>query len=127
MTVEPICDFDKDALIRIDRAVKIAFPDGTMTAKGLRRERDAGRLETHIIARKEYVTLAAIDRMIELCRVQPRVPASSGERKAFGKTGQSGARPGGGSETERISTARAAAMARLQELKKNSRRTSTKS
>ena len=100
-------DFDKDAPIRLDRAAKIAFPDGSMTAKGLRKERDKGRLLTEIIAGKEYTTLGAIDRMRELCRVQPRAPASPDR-----------GRPSG-SVTDRASVAHAAAVATLEALRRS--------
>ena len=90
--------YDKDAPIRIDLAAQIAFPDGSMTAQGLRKERYAGRLETFIIARKEYTTLAAIERMKELCRVSPKEPASSGERKAARQTAACGAGRDGSSK-----------------------------
>ena len=43
-----------------------------MGAPGLRKERDAGRLQTEMIAGKEYTTLAAIQKMRELCRVVPK-------------------------------------------------------
>lgn len=70
-------DYDVEAPIRLDLAARIAFPDGSMGVKGLRKERDAGRLVTEIIANKEYTTLAAIVRMRELCRVRPKRPPAS--------------------------------------------------
>lgn len=57
-----------DTPLRLDAAAAIAFPGGGMTASGLRRERDAGRLTTELIAGKEFTTLADIARMRELCR-----------------------------------------------------------
>ena len=59
----------RDAPIRLSTAAKLAFPDGTMTASGLRREASRGRLITERIAGKDFTTLANIDRMRELCRV----------------------------------------------------------
>jgi hypothetical protein len=56
--------------LRLAVAARLAFPDGTMGASGLRNERDKGRLDTEMIAGKEYTTLTAIERMRELCRVQ---------------------------------------------------------
>lgn len=41
-----------------------------MTVSGLRREIARGRLKAEMIAGKTFVTLAGIDRMRELCRVQ---------------------------------------------------------
>lgn len=61
-------EVDRDTPLRLDVAAALAFPSGGMTASGLRRERDAGRLATELIAGKEFTTLADIARMRELCR-----------------------------------------------------------
>ena len=98
-------DINSDKPLRLDIAAKIAFPDGTMGAAGLRKERDKGRLITEMIAGKEYVTLAEIDRMREKCRVQPKVPVSFGGRKAERLTDQSAARQDGTSRTSGSDTA----------------------
>lgn len=74
-------DFSQDAPIRLDVAAKLTFPDGSMGAVGLRKERDKGRLVTEIIAGKEYVTLAEIERMRERCRVQRKASDLPGARK----------------------------------------------
>ncbi len=63
--------FDPDAPLRLSVAAKLAFPDGSMTASGLRREAARGRLRIERIANKDFVTLAEIKRMRELCRVPP--------------------------------------------------------
>jgi hypothetical protein len=60
----------RDAPIRLSTAAAVAFPDGSMTASGLRREALRGRLVTERIAGKDYTTLAHIERMRELCRVE---------------------------------------------------------
>jgi hypothetical protein len=60
---------DSDAPLRLSVAAKLAFPDGSMTASGLRREAARGRLRIERIANKDFVTLAEIKRMRELCRV----------------------------------------------------------
>jgi hypothetical protein len=65
------CQFDPDAPLRLSVAAKLAFPDGSMTASGLRREAARGRLRIERIANKDFVTLAEIKRMRELCRVPP--------------------------------------------------------
>jgi hypothetical protein len=65
--------------LRLDVAARIAFPDGTMGAPGLRKERDKGRLVTEMIAGKEYTSLVNIERMRELCRVQPKAGKSKTE------------------------------------------------
>jgi hypothetical protein len=61
-----------DAPLRLSIAAKLAFPDGSMTASGLRREAARGRLRIESIAGKHYVTLNEIKRMRELCRVPAR-------------------------------------------------------
>jgi hypothetical protein len=66
-----------DTPLRLDIAAQIAFPDGSMTVSGLRRERNRGRLVTSFVAGKEYVTLHAIAEMIALCRVARPAPALS--------------------------------------------------
>lgn len=86
-----------DEPLRLAEAAAIAFPDGSMTASGLRRERDRGRLAVFQIAGKDYTTLAAIRDMIQLCRVQPSRSAScsTGQKEAPAPSGISmTARPG---------------------------------
>src|SRR5690348_11126010 len=61
--------------LRLDAAAKVAFPDGSMTASGLRREAQRGRLVIERVAGKDYTTLAAIKDMRERCRVAPKVRA----------------------------------------------------
>jgi hypothetical protein len=65
-----------DVPLRLAIAAALAFPDGSMTASGLRREADRGRLVIERIAGKLYTTLTDIERMRTLCRVEARVPAS---------------------------------------------------
>ena len=48
--------------LRLDVAAALAYPDGSMTASGLRREAGRGRLAIERIAGKDYTTLAAIER-----------------------------------------------------------------
>ena len=62
--------------LRLDVAAAIAYPDGSMTASGLRREAKRGRLVIERTAGKDYTTLAAIERMRELCRVEPTARVS---------------------------------------------------
>jgi hypothetical protein len=68
--------FEPDAPLRLSTAAKLAFPDGSMTASGLRREAARGRLRIERIANKDFVTLAEIKRMRELCRVPAREPGT---------------------------------------------------
>lgn len=62
----------QDTPLRLDVAVKVAFPAGGMSVAGLRKEIAKGRLEVELIANKLFTTLAAIARMRELCRVVPK-------------------------------------------------------
>jgi hypothetical protein len=66
-----------DTPLRLGVAAAIAFPDGSMTAAGLRREAARGRLVIERIAGKDFTTLANIERMRELCRVEAKVHGST--------------------------------------------------
>ena len=57
-----------DTPLRLEDAVKIAFPMGGMTVKGLRREIERGNLVVEKIANKHFTTLDNIKRMREKCR-----------------------------------------------------------
>ncbi|WP_262049082.1 excisionase [Bradyrhizobium sp. Bra78] len=69
---EKIAKISRDAPLRLDVALKLAFPAGGLTVKGLRKEIERGRLEVELIANKHFTTLAAIERMRELCKVVPK-------------------------------------------------------
>lgn len=68
---------DREAPLTLQAAAERAFPDGTMTVRTLRAERDRGRLETWIMGKREYTTLAAISRMIEACRAAQKARRSA--------------------------------------------------
>lgn len=65
-----------DVPLRLDVAATLAFPDGSMTAHGLRSEVAKGRLVVERIAGKDFTTLADIANMRALCRLQ-RTPRTS--------------------------------------------------
>src|SRR5262245_3878918 len=67
-------DVRPDDPLRLQVAAALAYPDGSMTAAGLRRENARGRLVIERVAGKDYVTLAAIERMREICRLEAKVP-----------------------------------------------------
>jgi hypothetical protein len=69
-------DLEPGAPLRLSIAAAIAFPDGTMTAAGLRREARRGRLVIERVAGKDFTTLASIERMRELCRLDQKAPVS---------------------------------------------------
>lgn len=60
--------------LRLGIAATLAFPDGSMTASGLRREGARGRLVIERVAGKDFTTLANIERMRQLCREQLKAP-----------------------------------------------------
>ena len=61
---------DSDTPLRLEDAVKIAFPAGGITLAGLRKEVARGNLAVEKIAGKLFTTLADIKRMREKCRVE---------------------------------------------------------
>jgi hypothetical protein len=72
---------DCDTPLRLEDAVKIAFPAGGITLSGLRREVARGTLQVEVIAGKHFTTLNDIKRMRELCRNRVKAPASSNENE----------------------------------------------
>src|SRR6476469_9368222 len=97
-----------EAPLRLDVAAALAYPDGSMTASGLRREAKRGRLVIERTAGKDYTTLADIARMRALCRVQPREYDSGYAQKNETLTGPSASAPCGSFGTDRAKSARAA-------------------
>jgi hypothetical protein len=120
-------DIGPDTPLRLEMAAQIAFPGGGMTASGLRKERDRGRLVVEKIANKEYTTLKHIQRMREQCRAQQKVPASGSNPKSETTRAGSFAEPPGSFETERARSARAALEQTANALSKPSQSTSPKS
>src|SRR5262245_31519354 len=98
MDVEPEA-VSRTTPLRLAVAAKLAFPDGSMKLSGLRREIARGRLAYEVIAGKHYTTLADIEEMRKLCRVQPRALDSTSAVRAA-KTGSSSSSPSGSSSTE---------------------------
>jgi hypothetical protein len=71
--------------LRLARAAELAFPDGSMSEKGLRREFNRGRLVVERIAGKDYTTLSAIEEMRILCRLEKNLHGfGSDQREASG-------------------------------------------
>src|SRR3569832_451865 len=65
---------DKDAPLRLDVAVMLAYPDGGMTVAGLRLEKKRGNLTVETTAGKDFVTLRSIEEMRERCRAKAKGP-----------------------------------------------------
>ena len=97
-----------DTPLRLHVAAALAYPDGSMTAGGLRKEAGRGRLAIERVAGKDYTTLAAIEEMRGLCRVPQKAPVSGSVPKNEIPTARSASAPFGSFETDRARSARAA-------------------
>ncbi|WP_234838165.1 excisionase [Sinorhizobium medicae] len=104
-----------DSPLRLSVAAQLAFPDGSMTASGLRREIDRGNLAFERIAGKVYTTLAYIKEMRMKCRENQKERGSTGANRGLDGQGS------GSSSTERLSAAQAAASMIAQKLKSHSK------
>src|SRR5215510_9739883 len=83
-----------DTPLRLSVAAALAYPDGSMTASGLRREAKRGRLAIERTAGKDYTTLANIERMRELCRVEAKALDSGLDRRRQKKGSYTAEQPG---------------------------------
>src|SRR5262252_9530145 len=90
-TLPPREQVEDDMPLRLDVAAALEYPDGSMTASGLRREAARGRLVIERTAGKDYTTRAAIREMRRLCQLSAKVQGSGSDRRA-------GTRPAGSSE-----------------------------
>ncbi|WP_244558538.1 excisionase [Tardiphaga sp. OK246] len=103
---------DRDSPLRLKAAAALAFPDGSMTASGLRREAMRGRLVIERIAGKDYTTLENIKLMREKCRVEAKDRACGGARSAV-KAGSSFNKVHGSSSTKESISPRDALLAKI--------------
>lgn len=107
-----------DTPLRLSTAAELAFPGGGMKAAGLRKERDAGRLETWFVAGKEYTSLSAIEEMLKQCRARQKDRGSiSSQKGAMPPEPLSIAQPGS-SETETISVGLASLLMKCEQPRK---------
>src|SRR5580704_9804304 len=97
-----------DTPLRLAVAAALAYPDGSMTASGLRREAARGRLVIERTAGKDYTTLAAIEKMRALCRVQGKALACGSDPRSGTPTARSESGRSGSSEMGRAKSARTA-------------------
>src|SRR5215469_1838401 len=97
-----------DTPLRLEAAVKLAFPAGGMTVSGLRREAARGHLAIELIAGKLFTTLNAIEEMRKKCRVIRKDPGCGSNRQPTRQMEKSGVMQTGSSATGRASSARAA-------------------
>jgi hypothetical protein len=116
-----------DTPLRLDVAAAVAYPDGSMTASGLRKENARGRLVIERTAGKDYTTLAEIRKMRELCRVSRGGLGSGCEKPAETRPAELPTKPCGSSSTEAASRAQSAARRIVAELKRSCNSTSTPS
>ena len=78
-----------DTPLRLHVAAALAYPDGSMTASGLRKEAGRGRLAIERVAGKDYTTLRNIEEMRALCRVEVRVFDCGSARLGEARTAKS--------------------------------------
>src|SRR5215813_327436 len=104
-TLPPRDQIADNAPLRLDIAAALAYPDGSMTASGLRKEAGRGRLAIERVAGKHYTTLRAIEDMRALCRVPQKEPVSGFAPKNETSTGHYESAPCGSSETDHAKSA----------------------
>ena len=80
--VESLQDVPLDAPLQLGIAARLAYPDGSMTASGLRKEAGRGRLAIERVAGKDYTTLSAIAEMRKKCLLEPKGRGSGLGRNA---------------------------------------------
>src|SRR5262245_38128938 len=114
-----------DTPLRLDVAAVLAFPDGSMSASGLRREAERDRLVIERIAGKDYTTLGNIERMRHLCRVEARDRDCGCSLPDGMQADESSNKPSGSFETATLNAVLAQAKAKLQKLKAPCATTST--
>ncbi len=95
-----------DTPLRLAVAAALAYPDGSMTASGLRREAARGRLVIERTAGKDYTTLAAIEQMRALCRLQGKAFARGLDPRSGIPTARSESGQFGSSDSGRAKSAR---------------------
>jgi hypothetical protein len=100
--------------LRLSVAAALAFPDGSMTTSGLRKELARWRL---IVERIAGTTLANINLMRELCRVEARERDSTSELSAEIRKENSRSERTGSSATVNGTSPRDALRRKLEKLK----------
>jgi len=122
LNIPPREQIEPNTPLRLNVAATLAFPDGSMSASGLRREAARGRLIIERIAGKDFTTLANIEQMRELCRVEAKGPdCGSGQRVP---TEEEVTHQSGSSATEAVKRAQAVLRTTLLEQNESSPRIS---
>jgi hypothetical protein len=62
-------NIEPDKPLPLEMAARVAFPDGSMTASGLRNEIKKGNLQASKVAGRIWTTLSNIKRMMERCQI----------------------------------------------------------
>src|ERR1700676_2174930 len=91
-----------DTPLRLAVTAALAYPDGSMTTSGLRREAARGRLVIERTAGKDYTTLGAIRQMRELCRREARGRDCGSDARVVTEKPGNHTTQCGSSETENI-------------------------
>src|SRR5438045_3908200 len=106
-------DIGPDTPLRLKRAAEIAFPDGGMTASGLRQEAKRGRLVIERIANKDFTTLRHIEDMRVKCRDELKARDYGYNQPEKTGAERSSSKPCGSSARARSNAALDAARAKL--------------
>src|SRR5215470_5918139 len=107
-------------LLPLKEAAKLAFPHAPRLGESaLRREHKKGRLAIYRIAGKDCTTLADIERMTELCRIQEKAPASTSSEQGEIATEGSSNVACGASEMDAAKSALDSARARVTALQQS--------
>jgi hypothetical protein len=109
----------EDTLLRLGVAAALEFPDGSMSASGLRREAKHGRLKIWRIAGKDYTTKQALKEMRGQCVLSNPRDLNCGQP-------EKAATPCGSSKTGSAKSAQALAKASAARLRSRSRNTLSK-
>jgi hypothetical protein len=125
--VPALDQISRDTPLRLNIAAALAYPDGSMTPSGLRREAARGRLAIERAAGKDYTTLGAIEHMRELCRLGVKERGCGSEERAATEKRAIHTTQYGSSAMGNIQRAQAAARMIVKELKERSPSTSTES
>jgi hypothetical protein len=125
--VPALDQISRDTPLRLNIAAALAYPDGSMTPSGLRREAARGRLVIERTAGKDYTTLGAIEHMRELCRLEAKERGCGSEEHAVTEKRENHTTQCGSSAMENIQRAQAAARMIVKQLKEHSPSISTES
>jgi len=109
-----------DDFLPLDEAARLGFPhDPRVKGSSLRREHKKGRLAIYRVAGKDCTTLADVERMKELCRIQEKAPASTSSELGETRAADSSNAACGASEMDAAKSALDSARARVTALRQS--------